>query len=163
MTTQITVNRNIFYLTTDNIRIETNNGFFVHEDKFVAFLKNTPANAIVLGEQIKSDDGENMVFSSTQQAKDYVVEKLEKSTYPPDFFHPLQYTKENLSEIMHKQLIFDIGQAQSEDIEESIRGKMVECSLASNPPFLPGKATIITTNGITKKLTFFEIKRIRRN
>jgi hypothetical protein len=163
MTTEITVNRNIFYLTTDNFRIETANGYIEHEDKFVAFWKKTPADAIVLGEQIKSENAENIVFSSRQEAKDYAVEKLEKSIYPPDYYHPLDYTKENLSEIMHKQLIFDIGQAQIEDIKESIRGKMIDCTLASNPPFLPGTATIITTNGITKKLTFFEIKRIRRN
>lgn len=163
MTTQITVNRNIIYLTTDNIRYETINGIFVHEDKFVAYWKQTPPSFIVHGEQIKYDDGENIVFSSTQEAKDYVVEKLEKSIYPPDYYHPLDYTKENLSEIMHKQLIFDIGQAQIEDTEESIRGTMIECALASNPPFLPGTATIKTTNGITKKLTFFEIKKIRRN
>jgi hypothetical protein len=163
ITTEITVNRNIFYLTTDNFRIETTNGYFEHEDKFVAFWKKTPADAIVLGEQIKSENGENIVFSSTQEAKDYIIEKLEKRIYPPDFFQPLHYTKENLSEIMYKQLIFDIGQAQSEDIEESIRGKLIECTLASNPPFLPGMGTIITANGISKKLTFFEIKRIRRN
>lgn len=162
ITTEITVNRNILYLTTDNLRIETTNGYLEHEDKFVAFWKKTPADAIILGEQIKSENGENIVFSSTQEAKDYIIEKLENSIYPPDFFQPLHYTKENLSEIMHKQLIFDVGQAQSEDILDSIKGKIVECSLASNPPFLPGTATIITTNGIAKKLNFFEIKKIRR-
>ena len=108
MTTEITVNRNIFYLSIDNFRIETPNGYFEHEDKFVAFIKNTSANIVVVGEQIKSEDGKNIVFISRQEATDYVVDKLKKSTYPPDFLHPTQYTKENLSEIKDKQLIFDI-------------------------------------------------------
>jgi len=163
MTTEITVNRNIFYLSIDNFRIETPNGYFEHEDKFVAFIKNTSANIVVVGEQIKSEDGKNIVFISRQEATDYVVDKLKKSTYPPDFLHPTQYTKENLSEIKDKQLIFDIGQAQNEDIEETVSGKIIEFTLASNPPFLPVIAKIITTNGIIKRLSFLEIKRIRRN
>lgn len=162
MTERIFINRNILYLSIDNVRIETQNGIEEKDDQYVAFLKDSETNPLNFGEQVKDSDGENIVFYSPQQAKEYIVAELKKSIYPPNFINPLRYTKENLSEIMHKKLFFDIGQVNNADIEETIEGTMTECFLAVNPPNLPAQAKIITSNREEIEIDFFRLKRIRR-
>ena len=115
----IVINRNRDYLTIDHVRIETYNGIQEKNDQFVVFVKNTAPNAVNFGEQVKDPEGRNIVFNSIQEAKDYTIEKLKKSIYPPDFYHPLRYTNENLSEITHKVLLFDIGPANKNEITET--------------------------------------------
>jgi len=156
MTTEIIINRNNFYLTIDNLFNATNNGYIEHDNKFVAFVKTEPANAIVLGEQVKSEDGNNLVFNSVDEAKAYVLDKLSKTIYPPNFLHPI-------SEIKHKRLVFDIGEAHGEGIRETVTGEIIECTLASNSPFLPVIAKILTDDRTVKRFSFMEIKRIRRS
>ncbi len=162
MTEEIIINRNTLFLTIDNVRIETQNGIEEKDDQYVAFLKGSEPNSLNFGEQVKDSDGENIVFYSPQQAKDYIVAELKKSIYPPDFLNPIRYTKENLSEIMHKKLFFDIGQVNSADIEETFEGTMIECFLAANPPNLPVQAKIINSNRQELNVDFFSLKRIRR-
>jgi hypothetical protein len=162
MTERILINRNELYLTIDNVRIETEKGIEEKNNQFIAFFKDTPPNELNYGEQLKDKNGRNIVFPSFESAKDYAFSLLKKIVYPPNFLHPLRYKKEDLDEILHKRLIFDIGSNNNENISETIEGVMVSCSLAANPPYLPGIATITKNDGQEKKLTFFEIKQIRK-
>jgi hypothetical protein len=162
MKERLEINRQIIYLTIDNVRIDTENGIEEKDNQFVAFIKNEQPNDLNLEEQVKNNKGENIVFPSIDYARGFVVEKLKKTIYPPDFLHPLHYKKENLDELMHKELVYDIGKPNSDDIQDTIQGMMVECTLAANPPHLPGNATILLSGGSKRNLTFFDIKRIRK-
>lgn len=79
MTEKIQINRQIIYLTIDNVRVETNTGVQEHENQFVAFVKKERLNEINLGEQVKNAKGENVVFNSREQAKEFVIKDLKKN------------------------------------------------------------------------------------
>lgn len=159
---QILINRNPIYLTTDNVRTNDGKQVIERDDLFTAFIREEEPNEIVLGEQVMDIDGNIKVFPSRQEAREYVIRELRRTIYPPDYLHPLHYNTNNLHEILHKQLIFDIGNPNSEDIEETIEGRIVHCKLAGNSPNLPTSAVIRLNNGDERELTFFDIKRIRR-
>lgn len=163
MVERLEINRNIYYLTIECVTV--NNGGVIEElkDHFVAFIKQNPPSEIHFGEQLKDDNNEKLVFISPKHAKDYAIELLIKTTYPPDFLHPLHYTSENIGELMHKELIYDIGRPNSRDIERRIKGRMVEYTHATNPPNLPAEVVILTNEGIREALTFFHIKNIQRD
>lgn len=74
------------------------------------------------------------------------------------FRKPLEYTKENIEEIMNIPLVIEIGKFNSEVITETIEGEIVNCTLASNPPYLPASLRIRTRNG-EKVCSIMEIKR----
>ena len=157
MTEKIVINRQVVYLTIDRLRFENEDGVNEQENQFVAFIKNTPPNDIIVGEQIKNNDGENTIYESFEKAKESIIIRLKKEIYPPNFLHPLNYTKENLSEIMFKELIYKLGTPNNNSVEETIIGVMTTCSLASNPPYLPATATIECNDGKIRKISFFEI------
>ena len=162
MTEKIEINRQALYLTIDNFKVETKDGIEIKANQFVVYFKYEPPTEIILGEQIKNDEGGNAVFDSADDAKSFAVEKLKRTIYPPNFLHPLKYTTENLGELMHKELIYDIGNPNSTEITETFEGVMTGYSLAANPPYMPATATILSIDGSEKDLTFFDIKRIRR-
>jgi hypothetical protein len=76
------------------------------------------------------------------------------------FRNPLEYTKENIEEIMNIPLVIEIGRFNSDIITETLKGEIVNCTLASNPPFLPATLRIRTPNG-EKAFSIMEIKRFR--
>lgn len=161
MTEQIQINRQVIYLTIDSVKLETENGIEEQENQFVGFFKLEPVTGISFGEQIKNANGDNVVFHSREQAKNEISEMLKRDIYPPSLLNPMDYTKDNLSEIMHKELTFDIGNFNSDDIQESILGVMTNCTLAANPPNLPATVRIMTNTG-ERRLSIAELKRIRR-
>ncbi|MGK4568169.1 hypothetical protein [Flavobacterium sp. 3HN19-14] len=75
--------------------------------------------------------------------------------------HPLHYKKENIEEIMNKQITIDIGLKNSDTVTETIHGLVVNCTLASNEPFLPASITVETAEGKTRTFSMFEIKMFR--
>ncbi|NDV17685.1 hypothetical protein GO009_16830 [Muricauda sp. TY007] len=160
MTEQIQINRQTIYLTIESVKIETENGIQEQEHQFVGFFKNEPVTEISLGEQLKDENGGNLVFHSQEQARAEIIEILKRKVYPPSFLNPMDYTVDNLSEIMHKELTFDIGNFNSDDIQESVQGVLTNCTLASNPPHLPASIRIMTNNG-ERRLSIVELKRIR--
>ena len=163
MTEQIQINRQTIYLTIESVKLETENGIIEQENQFVGFFKYEPVTKISFGEQIKNANGENVVFHSIEQAKNEISVMLKKSVYPPTFLNPMNYTANNLMEIMHKELIFDIGDFSSDQIKESILGTITNCTLASasNPPNMPYAVRIMTNIG-ERRLRITELKRIRR-
>ena len=163
MTEQIQINRQTIYLTIESVKLETENGIVEQENQFVGFFKYEPVTEISFGEQIKNTNGENVVFHSIEQAKKEISEMLKKNVYPPTFLNPMDYTADNLMEIMHKELTFDIGNFSSDEIKESIIGTMTNCTLAtvSNPPNMPYSVRIMTNIG-ERRLRITELKRIRR-
>lgn len=161
MTEQIQINRQTIYLTIENVKLETENGIVEQENQLVGFFKYEPVTEISLGEQIKNTNGENVVFHSREQARNEIVEMLKRKVYPPSFLNPMGYIVDNLAEIMHKELTFDIGNFNSDEIQESIQGTMSNCTLASNPPNLPATVRIMTNTG-ERRLSIAELKRIRR-
>lgn len=72
--------------------------------------------------------------------------------------HPLELTKEDLKEIMYIPLQIGVGPTNNKEVTEILEGKIIECSLAANPPHLPAIANFQTCNGDMRNLTFFEIK-----
>lgn len=161
MTEQIQINRQVIYLTIESVKLETENGIEEQENQFVGFFKLEPVTEVSLGEQVKNPNGENLVFNSREQARNEISDILKKRIYPPSFLNPMDYTTNNLMEIMHKQLTFDIGNFNSDEIQETIIGTMTNCTLASNPPNLPATVRIMTNAG-ERRLSIAELKRIRR-
>jgi hypothetical protein len=163
MTTErIIVNRNHIWLSFDNLRIEKENGIEELENQIVCYYKLTEPNGFYYGAQLADSNDIRLIYNSIEHAKQEVIAFLRNDVYPPNYLHPLEYTKENLSEIMNKTLIFDIGNQNSDDIQESLVGSMTNCNLASNPPHLPVTARITLLDGSERRLNFFDIKRIRR-
>lgn len=157
---KLLINRTTKYLTVDNVRIKTASGIEEKNNQFVAFIKDTKPTEVNLGEQIKNADGQNAVFTSVDEARKYVTHSLVRSTYPPDFLHPLKYTKDNISEIMHKYLAFDIAKNEAVDEIETVNGIMTECVFSVSST--PGRFTIVTNGGKTKRPNYWELKAIRR-
>lgn len=149
MTEQIQINRQEIYLTIESVNLETKNGIEQQENQFVGFFKLEPVTEISFGEQVKNANGENVVFHSREQARNQISEMLKRIIYPPSFLNPMEYTGDNLAEIMHKELTFNIGDFNSNEIQESITGTMTNCTLASasNPPNMPYSVRIMTNNG----------------
>lgn len=75
----------------------------------------------------------------------------------------MEYTVENLPEIMHKELWFDVGDSDSDEIKESFQGKITNCTLASAsmPPNMPYSVRIITDRG-ERSFHIEKLKRIRQ-
>jgi hypothetical protein len=163
MTEQIQINRQTIYLTIDNVRLKTDNGIEEQENRFVGYFKTDPPNEINIGEQIKNANGENVIFHSKEQARNEISEMLKRKIYPPSFLNPMDYTAENLAEIMHKELSFDIGDFDSNEIQENVQGKMTNCTLASAsyPSNMPYSVRIMTNNG-ERRLRIEKLKRISR-
>jgi len=72
--------------------------------------------------------------------------------------HPLDYKKEDLNEIMYKKIKVHIGPRNSDKIEYSTEGEIIKCSLAANPPHLPGTIELRLNSGKVEKYDFFQIK-----
>lgn len=163
MTEQIQINRRTIYLTIESVKLETEKGIVEQENQFVGFFKYEPVTEISLGEQLKTADGENIVFHSREQAKNEIQNILKRKIYPPSFLDPMEYTSENLAEIMFKELTFDIGDFNSDQIQENIIGTMTNCTLASSsyPANMPYSVKIMTNNG-ERSLRITELKRIRK-
>jgi hypothetical protein len=159
---RIIVNRNYIWLTFDNLRKESANGIEELENEIVCYYKLEEPNGINYGMQLVTSSGVRLIYNSVEHAKQEVTAFLLKDVYPPNYLNPLEYTEENLSEIMDKILIFDIGNQNSDDIQESLVGAMTNCTLASNPPHLLGTARVTLLDGSKKVLDFFQIKQIRR-
>lgn len=156
------INRKTYWLVLDNIRIETKNKIEEFKDQITCFYNESKPSEFFYGTQIKDSNNKAIIFSTINEAVEYTVNFLKKSVYPPDFLRPLSYRKENISEIMNKILIFDIGLPNDNQVTETITGILTEYALAANPPHLPANLTIETLENQRRKFSFFEIKRIYR-
>ncbi|MFD2915317.1 hypothetical protein [Psychroserpens luteus] len=163
MTEQIQINRQTIYLTIENVTLDTESGIAEQENQFVGFFKYEPVTEISFGEQVKDANGENVVFHSIEQARNQISDMLKRIIYPPSFLNPMDYTADNLAEIMQKELTFNIGDFNSDEIQESITGTMTNCTLASasNPPNMPYSVRIMTNNG-ERRLRISDIISITR-
>ena len=163
MTEQIQINRKKIYLTIEKLKFDTEKGIEIKENQFTTFFKLQPVNEVNLGEQIKSDNGEVLIFDSVEQARNESIKILKRKIYPPSFLNPMDYRGEAIIEIMHKELKFDIGKSNSDEILESITGIMTNCTLASTsyPQNLPYSVRIFTNNS-SRSFRISEIKQIRR-
>lgn len=61
--------------------------------------------------------------------------------------NPMDYTKEDISEIMHKPIKISLGEWESSEVKEEVIGEITFCNLAANPPFLPTSFHIQTQTG----------------
>lgn len=73
----------------------------------------------------------------------------------------MNYTKENLNEIMNKPVRLSIGEPNSDKVSEFVEGIIVHCDLAANPPHLPASAEIELESGKRRRFSFPELKRIQ--
>ncbi|MCM0665104.1 hypothetical protein [Flavobacterium tyrosinilyticum] len=158
---QVIINRIPYWLTFEAINVETEKGIEEVPNKIICYYSSTQPNQINYGTTLKDENNISLTFETIQIARETTIDYLERIVYPPTFIHPLEYKKEDLPEIMHKPLTFDIGSVNSDIIKESLSGIMTQCSLAANYPHLPGTATIQTTTGQIRSFNFFEIKRVR--
>lgn len=72
--------------------------------------------------------------------------------------HPMNYKKEDISEIMNKPLRIQVGKWGADEITEEIFGEIIGCTVAANPPFLPASIRIKAKNG-ERVFSIAEIKR----
>ncbi|MBZ9730776.1 hypothetical protein LB467_13860 [Salegentibacter sp. JZCK2] len=72
---------------------------------------------------------------------------------------PMEYKKEDISEILNKPLKISIGQWGSDKIIEVITGEIIKCTLAANPPHQPASFRVKTEKG-EKSLSVASIKKI---
>ena len=72
--------------------------------------------------------------------------------------HPMNYTKENVSEIMNKPLKILITEYGSDNVIEEIDCEIINCLLASNHPYLPSSFRIKTEKG-ERNISVAEIKK----
>ena len=56
----------------------------------------------------------------------------------------MDYKKDDISEVMNKPLKISIGQWGSDKITEEIKGEIINCTLAANPPYQPASLRIKT-------------------
>lgn len=71
---------------------------------------------------------------------------------------PMEYKKEDVSEILNKPLKISIGQWGSDKITEEIFGEIIKCTLAANPPHQPASFRVKTKQG-EKSLSVASIKK----
>lgn len=159
---EVLINRKTYWLVVDNIRIETDELIEELENQITCFYSSKKPNDLFYGTQVKDDTNNVIRFKTAQEAIDYTVKFLENNVYPPDFLRPLSYRKENISEIMNKTLLFDIGLPNDNQVTETIKGILTECTMAAYPPHLPANVTIETLENQRRTFSFFEIKRIYR-
>lgn len=57
------------------------------------------------------------------------------------------YTKENISEMMHKPLRITIQKYGSDEVINEVEGEIVKCTLALNPPYHPISFRVQTHDG----------------
>ena len=76
--------------------------------------------------------------------------------------HPLRYKKKDLDKVRLKLLRIEVGPTNKDIIQENLEGRIIEYSLAANPPYLPAEITFRLENGSIRKFNFFEIKSIER-
>ena len=70
----------------------------------------------------------------------------------------MEYTKENVSEVMNRPIKIHIGKWGSDEVTEEVVGEIFQCSVAANPPFLPASFRIKIGN-VERSLSIAEIKR----
>lgn len=77
------------------------------------------------------------------------------------FKDPKDYTKEDISEIMNIPIILDIGKINSDEINKSVEGIIVNCTLDIFSPHLPTIVNLKTSGGEIKSFNLYKIKKIR--
>ncbi len=163
ITEKLDIFGNDVWLVIDSLKVDTENGIEEKENQFLCFYKRSVPTEVSFGELFKDEENETIIFESIQASKNYAISTLSKSLYPLLFKDPLNYNKENLAEIMHKDLIIEISATnESDNITEVLEGKIVSCMLAGNPPFLPASVKIQLNDGTTRESDFFEMRKFRR-
>lgn len=73
--------------------------------------------------------------------------------------HPLNYTKEQLENLIAIPIKIYVGKINSTKIDGIIEGVILDFSLAANPPHLPGDIKFQNTNGDVEVFNIFQVKR----
>lgn len=71
---------------------------------------------------------------------------------------PLDFTKDDIGEIMNVPLRIGIGNQFEDVISQTIEGQIINCSLANNPPYLPSSIKFKTIKDEIKSFNIFELK-----
>jgi hypothetical protein len=161
MLKELIINRKIIYLTIDNFRSIDDDNNLVEQNSFVAYYSLRVPTEIILGERILNSNSKDQLFNSIEEAITYSNQFLKNIIYPPSFLEPIRYTKDNLAEILHKRLKFEIGEINSDLVQKIILGTIHSCTLATNEPHLPAIANILDDYGKLHQLNFFQIKTIK--
>lgn len=72
-----------------------------------------------------------------------------------------QYKKEDLDHIMHQEVEIGIGDANSEEVIFTYKGKLISYNLAAHDPELPIDFHFHTDYGSIKHFNISELKNIR--
>lgn len=115
------------------------------------------------GKLLTKSKEEALLYSHIDEAKSSICHILKSVIYPPDFLHPLEYTIENIEEIMNKELVIETGDIESEESEYSFVGIISQCSFAGNPAYLPVAAKIRLENNDEIICNFFQLKKISKS
>lgn len=73
--------------------------------------------------------------------------------------HPLSLQNEDLDELLNLPLRLYVGDVNSEEVNETIEGRITKWYLAGNAPFLPAEFDFYTDTGLTRRINLFELKK----
>ena len=154
------INRNPVWVTFRKSNIDNTENQTEINEQVVCYIKLSKPEGEDYGKLLTNKKNEAVCYPSISQARDKICYILKAKIYPPDFLHPLEYTIEDVDEIMNKLLNIGIGDVYSEETDYSVKGIIYNCSFAGNPPFLPVAAQVRLDNKTEKTFNFFEMKKI---
>jgi len=162
-TTKTKINGKDIWISVNPITEELPNGFLQDsENQYICFYSFTEPTGISYGAIFKDYNDNNKIFESAENAYSYAKKTLSDEIYPERFEHPLDYNLDNVSEIMNKSLIVDLGIWGEDEVKETILGKVVGVNLTNVGEINISSLKIEKENGITKFYSIMEILAFRK-
>jgi hypothetical protein len=152
------INRKYVWLTYENI-FEKNEDNLLESLGYICSF-NLEEPGLISGESFKDENSKDIIFNSIEDAKKYALTRLPNDIYPHNFLSPLSYDASNVSEIMHKPILLEIG-LDSDNIVKTIEGEIITCTSASNDRNLLASVRIKKANGEIEVCSVFEIQKFK--
>lgn len=73
---------------------------------------------------------------------------------------PHEYSADDFSKIMFKQININVGPTNTEEITDTFEGQLIECRLSANLPYLPVSIYFQPDKGEKRRFNIYEIKSI---
>lgn len=159
MTETHIINRKEVWITYESILEENEDGLLESVGYVCSYNLEKPG--LISGESFKDEENETIKFQNIEDARSYALARLPYIIYPSYFLHPLNYNSSNISEIMHKPILIDIG-SDLENIEKTVEGKIITCTSASDNHHLLASVRVNKVNGEIKVYSIFEIQQFRK-
>lgn len=147
---EIKVGENTIWLVVEPYRYGDQEGKNV--ENFICYFKLSPPNMFIYGELLKKEDGNPVIFDSVEKAIEYTSTFFNEKKF---YKHPLNYNKEELHKILNIPMRIKY---KEQEISKVVVGSIKDFSVAYNPPNLPYKLHIETSENITFSINVFDIE-----